>query len=39
MQKLVHWNQVAIMVFLVHSLPDQLWVFDKSFGISLCNEF
>ncbi len=28
-QKLVHWNQMTVTVFLVHSLPNQLWVSTK----------
>ncbi len=34
-QELVHWYQVAITVFLVHSLPDQLWVIIKTLGVAL----
>jgi hypothetical protein len=34
-QDQVHWYQVAIMVFLVHSLPDQLWVINETLGVAL----
>jgi hypothetical protein len=33
-QELIHWYQVAIMVFLVHSLLNQLWVINKSLGVA-----
>ncbi len=34
-KELIHWYQVAITVFLVHSLPNQLWVINKTLGVAL----
>jgi hypothetical protein len=34
-QELIHWYRVATTVFLVHSLPDQLWVIDETLGVAL----